>query len=219
LRKKLQKFYQHIDCSTCAAKSIDHCYSNFWDAYKALTHPPFGKYDHDSILLLPSYRQKLKQEVPLLWTIQRWSNQRESTLQDCFDHPDWDRFRVASDNNIDKYTDTVTEFIKRCIGDVVPTVTSKTYPNQKLWLDGSIRTKLKARTIEFNHGKVTGNTVEYSVVIPSLRQSNRQNVGIETKSQFNGTDTRRMWHGRQTITDYKGKPATLRTPTSCFRTS
>jgi hypothetical protein len=40
---------------------------------------------------------------------------------------DWD---VASENNNDVYTDTVTEFIRKCIGDVVPTVTIKTYPNQ-----------------------------------------------------------------------------------------
>ena len=40
-------------------------------------------------------------------------------------------FRVASENIIDKYTDTVTEFIRKCIEDVVPTVTIKTYPNQK----------------------------------------------------------------------------------------
>ena len=36
-------------------------------------------------------------------------------------------FRVASENNIDVFTDTVTEFIRKCIGDVVTTVTIKTY--------------------------------------------------------------------------------------------
>ena len=41
-------------------------------------------------------------------------------------------FQVASRNNIDVYMDTVTEFIRKCIGDVVPTVTIKTYPDQKL---------------------------------------------------------------------------------------
>ena len=53
------------------------------------------KSDHDSILLLPSYRQKLKQEVPVLRYIQCWSDQWESMLQDHFDHADWDMFRVA----------------------------------------------------------------------------------------------------------------------------
>ena len=35
LRKILPKFYQHIDCSTHLGKTLDHCYSPFWDAYKA----------------------------------------------------------------------------------------------------------------------------------------------------------------------------------------
>ena len=51
---------------------------------------------------------------------------------------------VASENNIDVYTATVTEFIRKWKGDVVPTVTIKTYPNQRPWIDVSIRAKLKA---------------------------------------------------------------------------
>ena len=79
LRARLPKFYQHFDCSTRAGKTLGH-YSNFRDAYKGLPRPPFGKSDHDSILLLPSYRQKLKQEVPVQRTVQRLSDQSESTL-------------------------------------------------------------------------------------------------------------------------------------------
>ena len=37
--------------------------------------------------------------------------------------------KCYSENNIDVYKDTVTKFIRKCIGDVVPTVTIKTYPN------------------------------------------------------------------------------------------
>ena len=62
LKTRLPKLYQHIDCATRAGKTLDYCYSNFCDAYKALPRPPFGKADHDSILLIPAYRQKLKQE-------------------------------------------------------------------------------------------------------------------------------------------------------------
>jgi hypothetical protein len=53
-------------------------------------------------------------------------------LQHSFDHADWDMFWVASENNIDIYTDMVTEFIMKCIGDNVPTVAINNYPNQKL---------------------------------------------------------------------------------------
>ena len=93
----------------------------------------------------------------------------KSMLQDCFDHADWDMFRVASENNIDTYMDTVTEFIRKCIWHVVPTVTIKTYPNQKLWIDGSVCAKLKARTTAINHGKVIRNMAEYKQCSYSLR--------------------------------------------------
>jgi hypothetical protein len=53
-------------------------------------------------------------------------------------------FWASSENNIDTYMDTVTEFFRKCIADVVPTVTIKNYPNQKPWIDGSVRAKLKA---------------------------------------------------------------------------
>ena len=70
-------------------------------------------------------------------------------------------FRIASNNNIDEYTDSVSEFIRKCIDDVIPTAMIKTLPNQKLWIYGSIRAKLKAGTTAFNQGKVTGNMTEY----------------------------------------------------------
>ena len=93
LRKVLPKFFQDINCSTRTAKTLDHCFSNFQNAYMPLPGLAFRKSDHDSFLLLPSYRQNLKQEVPVPRTIQHWSDQSESTLQDCFDHVDWDMFR------------------------------------------------------------------------------------------------------------------------------
>uniref|UniRef100_A0AAZ3Q1D7 Fish virus induced TRIM protein n=1 Tax=Oncorhynchus tshawytscha TaxID=74940 RepID=A0AAZ3Q1D7_ONCTS len=39
LKTRLPKFYQHIDCATRGGKTLDHCYSNFRDAYKALPRP------------------------------------------------------------------------------------------------------------------------------------------------------------------------------------
>jgi isocitrate dehydrogenase kinase/phosphatase len=35
----------------------------------------------------------------------------ESTLQDCFDQVNWEMFWAASENNIDLYADSVSEFI------------------------------------------------------------------------------------------------------------
>ena len=47
------------------------------------------------------------------------------------------------------YTTSVIGFINKCIDDVIPTVTVRTYPNQKPWITGNIRTELKARAAAF----------------------------------------------------------------------
>jgi hypothetical protein len=57
-------------------------------------------------------------------------------------------FRDSSDGIVD-YTTSVTGFINKCIEDVVPTVTVRTYPNQKPWITGNIRTELKGRAVTF----------------------------------------------------------------------
>ncbi|KAL6467851.1 hypothetical protein MHYP_G00235280 [Metynnis hypsauchen] len=111
-REVAPKYFQHISCSTQRSCTLDHCYSSFLEAYKALPQPPFGKSDHLSILLLPTYRQKLKRAQPTIREVHRWSDQSDSALQDCFDDTDWD---------IDEYADSVTRFIKKCIEGVVPT--------------------------------------------------------------------------------------------------
>ena len=56
----------------------------------------------------------------------------------------WDSY-----NGIDVYTTSVNGFINKCIEDVVPTVIVCTYPNQKPWITGNIRTELKGRAAAF----------------------------------------------------------------------
>ena len=69
-------------------------------------------------------------------------------LQDCFASTDWNMFRDSFDG-IEEYTASVIGFINVCIDDVVPTVTVRTYPNQKPWITGNIRKKLSGRGFAF----------------------------------------------------------------------
>ena len=57
-------------------------------------------------------------------------------------------FRDSS-NDIEEYTKSVSSFINKCVEDVVPTVIVRTYPNQKPWITGNIRTDLKDRAAAF----------------------------------------------------------------------
>ena len=72
----------------------------------------------------------------------------DATLQDCFASTDWNMFWDSSDD-IEEYTTSVTGFIKKCMEDVVPTVTVRTYPNQKPWITGNILTEQKGRAAAF----------------------------------------------------------------------
>ena len=135
-------------CNQREKKPQDHLYSTHRDGYKVLPHPPFGKSDHTSILLILAYKQKLKQEAPVTRSIKKWSDEADAKLQDCFAITDWNMLRDSSDG-IEEYTTPVTGFINKCFDDVVPTVTVHTYPNQKSWITGNIRTELKARAATF----------------------------------------------------------------------
>ncbi len=129
---------------------INHVYTPFQDGYETLPQPPFGKSDHISVLLLPSYGQNLKQDRPVTWTIPRWSDQSDSALHHCFSVTKW---CVFLDDNIDTYTDVViVGYISKCINDVVPRITVRKFPNQKPWVNGEVHTKLKGRTNAYSSG-------------------------------------------------------------------
>ena len=122
-------------------KTLDHLYSTHSDADKPLPCPPIGKFDHNSILLIPVYKQKLKEEVPVTRSIQRWSNEADAKLQECFASADWNMVWDSSDS-IEKYTTSIPGFIDKCIDDFVPTEIVHTYSNQEPWITGNIRTEL-----------------------------------------------------------------------------
>ena len=62
--------------------------------------------------MLPAYKQKLKQGVPVTHSIQKWLHDVDATLQDCFASTDWNMFRDSSDG-IEEYITTVTDLVRQ----------------------------------------------------------------------------------------------------------
>ena len=103
-------------------------------------------------------------------------------------------------------TPSVTGFINKCFEDVVPTVTVRTYPNQKPWITGNIRTEIKGTAAAF---KVRDSFQEAynkscSALQRTIKQAKRQ-YRAKIESYYTGSNARLMWQGLQTITDNKGK--------------
>jgi hypothetical protein len=81
-------------------------------------------------------------------------------------------------------------------------LTVRTYPNQKPWITGIIRTELKGRAAIFKEWDLIG-----KLIINPAMPSNEAKCQYRTKieSYYTGSDARRMWQGQQTTTGYKGK--------------
>jgi hypothetical protein len=112
-------------------------------------------------------------------------------------------FRDSS-NGIVEYTTSVTGFINKCIDDIFPTETVRTYPNHKPWITGNIHTELKARAAAFKEWDTNPDTYKKSSY--ALIKQAKRKYRTKIESYYTGSDARRMWQGLQTITDYKGKP-------------
>ncbi len=138
LRQVMPNFHQHVSCPTRGPNTLDHCYSQFKNAYKARSLPAFGKSDHAAIFLTPEYKQRLAQEPPVKREVTRWSSHSEAMLQAALDDVDWDMFR-ASSSDVSEFTDVAVSFVNTLTEQATETITVRTFPNQKPWVDRSIR--------------------------------------------------------------------------------
>ena len=129
-------------------------------------------------------------------------------------------FRDSSDG-IEGYTTSVTGFINKCINGIVPTVTVRTYPNQKPWITGNIRTELKARAATFMERDTNPDAYKIVFAMPSDEPSNRQSVNTELR--MNPTTPALTLVGRSRACKLsrttKGNPATSCPVTRAYQTS
>ncbi len=80
LSQVMPNFHQHVSCPTRGPNTLDHCYSQFKNTYKARSLPAFGKSDHAAIFLTLEYKQRLAQEPPVQRVVTRWSSHSEAML-------------------------------------------------------------------------------------------------------------------------------------------
>ncbi|KAI3356770.1 hypothetical protein L3Q82_003451 [Scortum barcoo] len=79
---------------------------------------------------------------PTTRTVQVWTEEASSTLQDCFECTDWEVFKEGTD--LDGYTSSVLSYLKFCNDAVLPTKTIKVFQNKKPLLDSTVKPLLKA---------------------------------------------------------------------------
>ncbi|PIK55788.1 putative RNA-directed DNA polymerase from mobile element jockey-like [Apostichopus japonicus] len=135
LKKSSVHYYQHVDCPTRGNATLDLCYSNVKEAYKASPLTPLGGYDHDLVILYPSYLPIVQRQRPHTVTTQQWNCPARDQLQSILDTTDWDMF-IESTNGIDELTETISSYVNFCVDCSVPTNRQKTIP--ALWKQSCI---------------------------------------------------------------------------------
>ncbi len=98
--------------------------------------------------------------------VTRWSSHSEAMLQAALDDVDWDMFR-ASSSDVSEFTDVELSFVNTLTEQATETVTTRTFSNQKPWVDRTIRDAFNHRTAAYN-AAVSGNMSESSCY--ALRQ-------------------------------------------------
>ncbi len=189
LRQVMLNFHQHVSCPTRGPNTLDHCYSQFKNAYKARSLPSFGKSDHATIFLTPEYKQRLTQEPPVKREVRRWSSHSEAMLQAALDDVDWDIYR-ASSSDVSEFTDVAVSFVNTLTEQATETITVRTFPNQKPWVDRTIRDAVNKHTATYNEALLSGNMCEYKAACYTLRRAvsaakHRYKEIIESHFQLN----------------------------------
>ncbi len=97
----------------------------------------------------------------------RWSSHSEAMLQAALNDVDWDMFRATS-SDVSEFTDVELSFVNTLTEQATETVTTRTFSNQKPWVDRTIRDAFNHRTAAYNAGLLSGNMSESSCY--ALRQ-------------------------------------------------
>ena len=207
LSKALPRYKQHVDCPTRKDKTLDHCYTVYKGAYLASARALLGKSDHNTVILIPAYRQKLKTVKPMKKTAKKWSPESTKALRGCFECTDWMVFEHAC-TDPDEYTDTVTAYVSVCVESCIPTRTVCVYANDKPWFTKEVKNKLEAKDAAFR----SGDDEEFRRAKYDARRAiarAKSEYKDKQEDQFASNSTHAVWQGLQTTTQYKAKSATI----------
>ena len=123
----LPTFDQYVTQPTRNDATLDRCYGNVPRAYTTKACAQLGASDHNNVLLMPSYKQKLKRNKPAPKVCQCWTEEAIDELRGCYESTDWNLF-FESHNKMDQSVDVLSEYIRYC----AETITyMPTFENQK----------------------------------------------------------------------------------------
>ena len=72
----------------------------------------------------------------------------EPLLQDALDNVDWEMFRESSDD-VGEFAEVIGSYVNLLYCETTQAVKIKVFPNQKPWVDRTVKAVLKAQTAAY----------------------------------------------------------------------
>ncbi len=117
----------------------------------------------------------------------------------------------ASSSDVSEFTDVALSFVNTLTEQATETITVRTFPNQKPWVDRTIRAAVNKRTDiqqTYNKALLSGNMSEYKASCYALRRAVRAaklRYRERIESHFQLNDSRCMWQGLSSICAFGNK--------------
>ena len=120
-------------------------------AYKSVALPSVGGSDHNTTQLIPAYQPRIKTEPVVRKSVKVWTTESEDALRGCYECTDWN---VLNDScaDVNEAADGVCDYIRFCEDMIIPTKTTKVFPNNNPWITKSIKALLNEKKIAFRTG-------------------------------------------------------------------
>ena len=197
LEHALPGFQQYVQGSTRKDKILDKCYGNINNAYEARIRPPLSNSDHNTIILIPTYKSAIKRSKPVSRTVSVWRDNNKEELSGCFFATDWE---VLHENNIDRTAEVITDYIHFCVDSTVPKKTMKVYPNNKEYITPDIINCIRRKKQAFR----SNNRMELKRIQKELNEKlkvAKEQHSTRVREAFSNKSSREMWDSVREMTN------------------
>ena len=184
-------FKQYVSVPTRFDKTLDKCFCNIKNAFKSSQLSNIGRSDHNSVLLLPTYRSKLSQRKPTKIHTYNWTPDSIQRLQGCFESTSWNTF-LDENETIDEWVEVVTNYILFCRDTCVQQKEIKIYPNNKPWISKEIKCAINRKKI----AHMRGNKIDEKEAAKEIRvkiKKGKIQYKEKMEERLRKTDAKNAW--------------------------
>lgn len=191
-------------------RMLDLCYGNIPGAYISKACPPIGRSDHNVILLLPWYRQKIKTDKIQTKIIKTWDNDSIEELRGRIESTDWNVF-FKNDSDLNLLTDSISSYLTFCTDAVIPSKQVRLHPSNKPWVTKGLKICLNKKKLAF----LSGDRQKVNELEKEFRQKSRlAKIDYKNKveGKFTAVNVREAWQGLNTMMGREQRPAQIIKP-------